>query len=481
MEIKEAQVFVPLPKQTSFLYNLLHNDEAKFVWYCGGFGSGKSFIGSHAAVRLAMSAPGGRGLIARNTLVDLKATTMKTFFEVIDPRLIYKWNKTENLLTLINGHEIYFWGLDDIEKLKSLEIGWFWFDEVDEVKPIVFDVAVGRLRNKRQPKRVGMITSNSEGKNWTYKKFIRGVGVRTQKDLDKYYVIKAPSTENTHLPEDYIETLNSYTGDLFDRYVNASFDVFEGQVFKEFRRDIHVIPAFGIPKDWKKVRGIDHGERNPTAVLSAAVSPEGDIYIFREHYEAGQSVDWHAEQVAEKSEGEYYEYNVCDPSLKSVRGVTGKKVDREWKEAMQEYEPEFKLKYGVNSVNAGIARMHRYLAIDPERKHPITGKMGAPKLYIFDTCPITADELESYKWAKPSSTSEDDPQEKVRKKDDHTTDVVRYILMSRPDKESGTVFTKRNNNGLMAMKPSKRDQVLPTSDEAILENLRKQNPNDFLI
>jgi phage terminase large subunit len=31
---------------------------------------------------------------------------------------------------MINGHEIYFWGLDDIEKLKSLEIGWFWFDDI---------------------------------------------------------------------------------------------------------------------------------------------------------------------------------------------------------------------------------------------------------------------------------------------------------------------------------------------------------------
>jgi len=50
-----------------------------------------------------------------------------------------------------------------------LEIGWFWFDEVDEVKPDVFDIAIGRLRNKKQPKRIGMITSNSEGKNWTYR------------------------------------------------------------------------------------------------------------------------------------------------------------------------------------------------------------------------------------------------------------------------------------------------------------------------
>lgn len=81
-----------------------------------------------------------------------------------DPDLIYKWNKSENLLTLINGHEIYFWGLDDIEKLKSLELGWFWMDEVDEVNPEAFDVAIGRLRHKKQPKRLGMIALSFEEK-----------------------------------------------------------------------------------------------------------------------------------------------------------------------------------------------------------------------------------------------------------------------------------------------------------------------------
>lgn len=463
------------------MYRVFYDEMAKFIWYCGGFGSGKSYIGSQTAIRLAMMAPGGRGLIGRNTLVDLKATTMKTFFEVCDPRLILKFNKSENLLTLINGHEIYFWGLDDIEKLKSLEIGWFWFDEVDEVDANVFDVAIGRLRHKKQPKRLGMITSNSEGKNWTYKKFVEGKGVRSKEDLDKYYIIKAPSTENTNLPDDYLDVLNSYTGDLYDRYVQASFDVFEGQIFPEFNRAVHVIKPFAIPESWQRIRGGDHGERNPTAVLGAAVDPYGNVFIYREYVDSGHFVDYHAKQVAEAYEGEKISYTVFDPSIKSVRGGTGKKVDKEWRYNMKKYEPNFVLKYGINSVAAGFARMHRYLTINPDRAHPITGKMGSPQLFIFDTCPITIDELESYKWAKQSRTSEDDPIEKPRKKDDHTTDALRYIIMSRPAQESGTIHVAgRRKKAPHAISPSNMDLSGPhVTDAMLLEMARRENPRDF--
>ena len=483
MKGEVVQSFNPLPKQKLFMYRVLEDQNAKFTWYCGGFGSGKSFIGSHTAIRLAMMAPGGRGLIARNTLVDLKATTMKTFFDVCDPRLIYKYNKSENLLTFINGHEVYFWGLDDIEKLKSLELGWFWMDEVDEVNPIAFDVAIGRLRHQKQPKRLGMITSNSEGKNWTYKKFIRGEGVRTEQDLSKYYVIKAPSNENTHLPDDYLDVLNSYTGDLYERYVKASFEVFEGQIYKEFRRAIHVIPAFAIPDDWVKIRAIDHGERNPTACLWGAIAPNGDVFIYREHYEAGQIVSYHADKVAQMSEGEEIKFTVIDPSTKSTRGATGKKVDKEWKIEMRKYEDNFVLRYGVNSVQAGIARVHSYLFINEEKIHVSTKKPGAPKLYIFDTCPITADEVETYKWAKIKSASEDDPEEKVRKRDDHAVDALRYLIME-VSKPSGSVHQyQREVENKELIIPSKRDQVLPSvlTEDDLLRQMQKENPKDFLL
>lgn len=463
-----VQEFEPLPKQKEFMYDVLYNDVCRFAWYCGGFGSGKSYIGSQIAVRLAMSAPKGRGLIARQTLVDLKATTMKTFFEVCDPRLIAKWNKSENLLTMINGHEIYFWGLDDIEKLKSLEIGWYWFDEVDEVGVETFKVAQGRLRNKHQPKRVGYITSNSEGKNWTYKLFIKGEtgdgNTLRPQDLERYFVTKAPTTENHYLPPDYLEILGAYTGDMYKRYVLASFDVFEGQVYPDFIHALHVVRPFAIPEDWTRIRCMDWGENNPTTCMWLAIDPEGNIWLYREYYKRREFTPYHAREIKRLTGREKIEYTVIDPSVKGRRGRSGKNIDAEYKEEGIPTMP------GNNAVEAGIARMHKYLFLDPERIHPITKNKGAPRFFVFDDCTHFLEEIESYKRPKPKHDDED-PSEKVLKKDDHTLDAVRYGIMSRPDISLGSVHRHST------LKPTINQ---PSNiEEELLKNALKNNPDDF--
>jgi PBSX family phage terminase large subunit len=476
-EIVPIQLFKPLPKQELFMYLVFCKPEAKFIWYVGGFGSGKSYIGSQAAVRLAMQAPNGRGLIARQTAVDLKATTMKTFFEVIDKRLIKKHNRSEQCITLVNGHEIYYWGLDDIEKLKSLEIGWYWIDEVNEVEENTFNVLKGRLRHKAQPKRLGMITSNSEGKNWTYKQFVKGQGVKPRY-RDKYFTIKAPSNENTYLPEDYLDVLNSYTGDLYERYVRASFNVFEGQIFPDFNEAIHVIEPFIIPDHWVKARGFDHGERNPTACIWGAIAPSGNVYIYREYHKPNEFVDYHAKHVADLSQGEEYEKNVFDPAIKSVRGHSGKKIDTEWKEEMAKYEDNFSIIYGNNDRSTGFARLHKYFRIDPSRINPITKHKGSPRLFIFNTCPVLIDQLEQYKWRKISSTSEDDPKEEPRKRNDHGVDALRYLIMSRPDIELIEIPTE--DKIIDARVPSLDWQTLK-KDKDKLKRMIKENPTEVLL
>lgn len=73
-----------LPKQKKFLANCLYNEEAKFLWYIGGFGSGKSFIGCMTGIILSYMYPGNLGIISRSTLVDLKNTTQRTFFEICE-------------------------------------------------------------------------------------------------------------------------------------------------------------------------------------------------------------------------------------------------------------------------------------------------------------------------------------------------------------------------------------------------------------
>jgi hypothetical protein len=207
------------------------------------------------------------------------------------------------------------------------------------------------------------------------------------------------------------------------------------------------------------------------------------LFIYREHYVAGQLVAYHADKVAEMSVDENILWTVIDPSTKSTRGATGKKVDKEWKICMKKHEPDFRLKYGVNSVNAGIARVHRYLRIDKNRKHFVTGKPGAPKLYIFNTCTTTIDEVETYKWKKIQPTSEDDPQEAPRKRDDHTVDVVRYMIMEIERSLGHVITPDRVKDTLDTIVKSKRDQILPShiTDKAIMDEMKRQHPEDFLL
>jgi phage terminase large subunit len=348
---------------------------------------------------------------------------------------------------------------------------------VNEVDDLTFNVLKGRLRNKKHMKRLGIVTSNSEGKNWTYKQFVLGKDIRSKEDLEKYYIIKAPSDENTYLPADYLEVLNSYTGDLYERYVRASWNVFEGQIFPDFRREIHVIKPFAIPETWKRVGGIDHGERNPSTFVWAAISPAGDIYIYREYSLAGEAVDKHVLNIHKLNAGDKLEYVVIDPSVKSVRGVSGRKVDTEYREEWEKnFGHKMPMRFANNDVSAGIARLHKYFRIDPKRLHPITKKPGSPRIFYFDTCPISADETEGYKWKKIMPTNENDPEEKPRKKDDHLIDPIRYITMSRPDISITSVARKYTT----VAEDKKKDPHGQLLEEDLVTNYKKQFKGDFL-
>ena len=103
--------------------------------------------------------PGNLGIISRSTLVDLKNTTYRTFMDVaqllgLEEDTHFTVDKHQSLLRFENGSEILFTGLDDVQKIKGMEPGWFYIDEVDEVDSEVFDVFQRRLRNKKTDRRV---------------------------------------------------------------------------------------------------------------------------------------------------------------------------------------------------------------------------------------------------------------------------------------------------------------------------------------
>src|SRR4051812_6171432 len=164
MSMQQAPISVrinydPMPKQREF-----HGHPAKYRFFGGGFGNGKTSAGCAEAFWLAMEYPGSVGLIARKTLPEIKATTLQTFLHGGggDPRtdwpgvpeeLIRSHNKSDKKITLVNGSIIHYWPLDDPDKLTNLNLGWFLIDQAEEVPEEMFMMLIGRLRQLNGPRK----------------------------------------------------------------------------------------------------------------------------------------------------------------------------------------------------------------------------------------------------------------------------------------------------------------------------------------
>lgn len=423
----------PLPKQSEFLKHTLTADGPQFVAYYGGFGSGKSVVLCTAIITQAVMY-GGDYLISRMYMPELRRTTMKTFIDMCPKGLVIQVKDAvaEVHLRSKNGVSIvYFIGLDEPGKIDSMNLSGFAIDEASQTTEEAFLKLQGRLRNPKGLRK-GLLVGNPKGRDFVYRYFVSKVAIKPEQH-HKYKMIVAPSTENVHLPEGYVEgMLGSYSKERIQRDIMGSFDSFEGMIFDDFSRQIHVTAPFEIPKEWTRVVGADHGYSNPTAMLFGAVDHDGNLYIYREIYLRETIIkdictDFkHAIGVtpANPKGTEKISAIYIDPSTKARRGQTGVSDFSTYLEYLPDYVP---LLTANNEVSAGIDRVKTFLRVNP--------KTGKPRVTIFDTCLNLIEEIGEYRWSELSASQEGtkNQKEEPRKYNDHACDALRYLIMSRPD------------------------------------------------
>lgn len=461
----------PLPKQAELMHTALDPKEPKYCAYVGGIGSGKTLIGCITVLSWAVTHPGDY-LVARQFMPELRDTTLKTFLEICPPELIAERRVAESIVRIrsVNGQtsNIFFRGLEEPDKLRSLNLSGFYIDEASQVTEAAFMLLQGRLRGPGLRK--GILTTNPAGHDWIYMWFLRQDFLVDNEIKREFKLINAPSTENKHLPPGYVETMMAtWSPERIKREIYGSFDAFEGMVYHEFRRDAHVIKPFKIPKNWTKVMGIDHGYRNPTAVLWAAVDFDENVYIYREFYER----EWLVEEICkgkgpergivaltgrEKISGAF-----IDPSVDAKRGGKGLNI---WAEYLDYLPRHFPLAKANNKKEAGIERVKNYMKLDE--------KTGEPQLFIFDTCKNLIDELVQYRYKelKPAQVGKMNEKEEPYKVNDHAVDALRYLIMSRPEKP------KKSLEGIHKTYTS--EYYLQQHIKRIKQNLKKRDPwGDF--
>ena len=162
----------PTPTQEKFVFS-----DKKFSCFSGGWGNGKTTAGCLRSLVLS-SYPNNFGLVGRLTYPELRDTTRRSFFEICppdfyDPSEGGEWRISENHLKFKNGSEIIFRHLDQVseKELLSLNLGWFYIDQAEEVSEQIFLILQSRLRLNTVPNRYGFVTCNPEPGNWIYRRF----------------------------------------------------------------------------------------------------------------------------------------------------------------------------------------------------------------------------------------------------------------------------------------------------------------------
>lgn len=323
------------------------------------------------------------------------------------------WHGSLFTLTLANGSKAEVMSHEQpLEKFAGTSRHWTHFDE--ECPESIFKECLARLVDTNG--NWWMTMTPIEGMTWVYdtifQPFIDG-------DNPGVDVITVDMADNPYLPE---ESRVNYLASLSDEDKNirgkGEFVALGGLIFNQFRYDLHVVEHRLPPYEWEWWRSIDHGVRNPTAVMWHAINPSGSVYTFAEHYRSDWTVKMHTDRIHQMDEefGKIPERTVGDPAMRQRQAVTGHSLQIEYS------KNSIPVAMANNAVEAGLDKMNEYL------------RQG--KWIISNNCVNLLKEIRKYKrknYSSPKLKDSNNPREEPQKKDDHAIDSSRYLFSFMPE------------------------------------------------
>lgn len=376
----------------------------------GGAGSGKSYFGVQKFVIKALKYK-RKILIVRKVGATIKSSIWDLFIEILAaiPGAIKSINKSELQIELANGSMLVFKGLDDPEKIKSIQgITDILIEEATELTLDDFTQLNLRLRSNEPFNQIMLMFNPVSKANWVYKYFFEN-GCP-----DDCVVCQTTYKDNKHLPSEYIESikdLEKTNPAYFKIYVLGEFATLDKLVFPVFEKRIISDAETKESFFWC---GMDFGYTNdPTAITWGFFNPEKKVlYITGEYDEKGMTNDVIAEKlIALGLSKEIIVADSAEPkSISEIRKLGIRRIRESVK--------------GPDSIKNGIDKMLRCSIIIDER------------------CVHTIEEFENYTWQKDRSTGE-----YVNKPIDtfnHHIDSIRYGIQPVIKKKEWTGYANEN-------------------------------------
>ena len=374
---------------------LLNDYSHRWEIYKGSAGSGKSHFITQKIIIKALREK-RRVMICRRYGTTMRNSVFKLFKDVIESFKIThltRIKESDMSITLPNGSEIIFVGLDNEEKLLSIAgITDIFIEEVYEVPKEIVDQLNLRMRGKAPNQQIYMAFNPISAKHWLYD-FCEGA---TRPESSIYS--QSTFRDNPFLPDEYVKALE----DMYRTNPNKArvfcdgnwgADV-EGLVYKN-----HILSDFDINeliKQGLEVRvGIDWGFVDPTTVVvSLFDKPKKEIYIIGEYYKRGATLEEIKDGIIQLGISKQKMY--CD-------GAEPDKVDYLRRNGFNAVSA----KKGAGSVKAGISFLQDM------------------KIICHESCVNVAAELENYVYLKDKKTGQY-IEDSYDHDFSHTMDALRY-------------------------------------------------------
>ncbi|GAA4393531.1 PBSX family phage terminase large subunit [Hymenobacter koreensis] len=392
----------------------------------GPAGTGKSRVNLEKVHLICEKYPNTRVLIVRKTRVSCTESVLVTFEEKVLPEGSYLTDgaQRENRRSYQyrNGSSIVVGGMDKASRFMSTEFDLIYIPEATEFTEAEWESLASRIN---RPGQVSAIPYNQiladcnpdAPTHWLNQRCISGKTHRhVSRHEDNPGLFNHATGEWTQAGRAYMETLERLSGVRYARLRQGIWAAADGLIYETFDTAVHVIDAFPIPPQWRRIRSIDFGYTNPFVCQWWAISPDDIWYLYREIYHTQRLVEDHAKDILRLSQGERFEATYADH-------------DAEDRATLERYG--IRTIAANKAVSSGIQQVQSMLNVQANGKARLYVMRGALQtrdraLTEAKKPACTEEEFPGYTWEQQKDGR---PNKEVPVKlDDHGMDTMRYAV-----------------------------------------------------
>ena len=214
--------FKPYPFQRGIIDDILNKDDMFYVLTCGRQ-IGKTLLLINMLLYYGINKPKST-LLWVSPFYSMGVKVLSQIIDAIeDSGIVNEANKSEKIITLINGTRIYFRSAEKPETIRGLSIDYAFIDEAQDVSDDAFNKSILPTLTAKGKK--CLIAGTPKIKNWFYTYFQRGGGTN-------YNSYTAPSSISPFVSAAFLkEQKESLPPAIFNQEFMAEWQSGDGEVF----------------------------------------------------------------------------------------------------------------------------------------------------------------------------------------------------------------------------------------------------------